>query len=209
MDDSLIETSDAGSEDGVAGNRQTSAQLEPSECGGEVSDTGLTEPAGAAGPGGVAGCVADEGTAGLLENMFGGAAYGGVAGVAGRAGFTSDDDSPPGSGIAGYGGVAGEAGLGCSAAPSAPGGGGGRAPACGPGFFAELDDHITSPTTITSAATPPTPAIRPIGSERSSSVGVLSLASAAAADGDMVGSAEPAPAADFGFSGAGSDAGVT
>jgi len=62
---------------------------------------------------------------------------------------------------------------------------------------------------MTSAATPPTPAIRPIGSERSSSAGVFSLARAAAADGDMVGSAEPVLTADFGFSGAGSDAGVT
>jgi hypothetical protein len=55
---------------------------------------------------------------------------------------------------------------------------------------------------ITSAATPPRPAMRPIGNDWVSSAGRFRLARAAAAEGDIVGSAEPVPLADFDFSGA-------
>jgi hypothetical protein len=138
--------------------------------------------------------------------------FGGTAGPAGRAGVIAGDGPPLGPGVVGYDGVAGLAGPVSSEGSTLGSEGGDGAPgrvACCPGFLAELEDHMTSPTMMTSAATPPTPAIRPIGSERSSAAGVFILARAAAADGDMLGSAEPSLSGDFGFSAAGSDAGVT
>jgi hypothetical protein len=139
-------------------------------------------------PGNVAGGVAGEGIA----------TAGGAAEPDGLADRNSGDNSP-------YDGFAGGLEAGCSVVVTALGGLGGEGTAdvaTGDSvFLAGLLVHITNPPMMTSAATPPTPAIRPIGNELVSSVGRLKLARAAAAEGAMVGSAEPAPPDDFGFSG--------